>query len=47
MINFVEELPKEWEPKWTLIKAGAGRVWDSLPSTSCLIQLLLKTDTVI
>ena len=34
MINFVEELPKEWEPKWTLIKADAGRAWVSLPSTS-------------
>jgi hypothetical protein len=47
MINFVEELPKEWEPKWTQIKADAGRVWVSLPGMSLLIQLSLKTDMVI
>ncbi|KAI9654945.1 MAG: hypothetical protein M1821_005698 [Bathelium mastoideum] len=47
MIDFVEELPEEWVPKWTLMKAGARREWDKCFSTSSLIQLSLKTTTTI
>lgn len=29
MISLLGELPKEWEPKWTLMKEQSGVTWDN------------------
>ena len=38
MINFVEELPTEWKPKWDLLLQKAGRTQESLASMFAFIS---------
>jgi hypothetical protein len=38
MIDFVEELPAEWQPQWELIQKTAGRMPENLASMFALLH---------
>ncbi|KAH6689921.1 kinase-like domain-containing protein [Leptodontidium sp. MPI-SDFR-AT-0119] len=42
MINFVEELPAEWQPQWELMRKTAGGMWENLATNGKLTESKLE-----